>query len=68
MTFEAGSPIQSGDVVAIGADGKLHAVPRRHDWDTHDCGAVCKVCGVHWGAARQAFDPGGRDACPGEPS
>jgi hypothetical protein len=33
MKFEAGSPIHTGDVVVVGADGKAHADPRRHDWE-----------------------------------
>lgn len=62
-TFEAGSPIEAGDMVVVGVDGKVHASPRRHTWDGHHQGAVCKVCGRSW--AETLRDDWKNEPCPG---
>ncbi len=37
-----GSPGEPGDRVTVDAEGKVHAVPRRHTWETH----LCRDCGT----------------------
>lgn len=62
--LEAGSPIERGDLVTIGEDGKLHALPRRHEWPDGRMSvhSQCRVCGVSIAAVIH----GEAGACPGK--
>jgi hypothetical protein len=57
-TFEAGSPVEAGDMVVMGPDGTVHASPRRHEWIPSFPGYRCVHCGqrVRAGVFRSATE------------
>lgn len=55
--FTAGSPIEPGDRVTVDAEGRCHAVPRRHD--SNGWAGGCVACGARFD------DVGLHGPCPG---